>query len=363
MQSEIARLLAAREPHRPQLERIRERCAGKCLYIYGAGFTGKKLCDALLQEGIFPKAMIDRDAGPGARYRNIPLLPPDALAQNGDALVVVCHSTESAEREMAAYCRTRGISQIYTISDFFLADYACMRQASSKLRELFELLNDEESRVTLLALVRASLYLDASALLPPCPYGVGLVPEIPALPGPGRMIDCGAYTGDSVERMLSAGRQLESVLCLEPDPQNYRTLLAYLRGSGIGKTFALLSAVSNTEQILPFSLTGGANSAAGAEGDSLVQCFSIDTLSAKFPPTIIKMDIEGGEKNALLGAQRTIKKYAPDLMISVYHKTEDLWTLPLLIHSLVPAYRMYLRTHGRYGIDTVFYATAGNTPR
>lgn len=56
----------------------------------------------------------------------------------------------------------------------------------------------------------------------------------------------------------------------------------------------------------------------------------------------IKLDIEGDEKIALEGGRNLIKKYFPRMMVSAYHKCEDLWELPLLIHEINPQYKIYL---------------------
>jgi hypothetical protein len=41
----------------------------------------------------------------------------------------------------------------------------------------------------------------------------------------------------------------------------------------------------------------------------------------------------------------------------VYHKTGDLYEIPLLVHQLNPAYRLYLRHFGNYFDDTLLLAT------
>ena len=71
----------------------------------------------------------------------------------------------------------------------------------------------------------------------------------------------------------------------------------------------------------------------------------------------IKMDIEGAERNALIGAKNTIIKNKPVLTVCIYHKPEDFFDIPLLIEETVPGeYEYYVRQY-RYGqSETVLYA-------
>ena len=57
---------------------------------------------------------------------------------------------------------------------------------------------------------------------------------------------------------------------------------------------------------------------------------------------LIKMDIEGAELQALIGAEKTIKKYKPVLVISLYHKLEHIWQIPEFINNLDLNYRFYI---------------------
>ena len=59
----------------------------------------------------------------------------------------------------------------------------------------------------------------------------------------------------------------------------------------------------------------------------------------------IKYDVEGAEKQAIDGTAKTIKAYHPDLLISVYHRTEDLHELILQVNSIAPEYKLYLRRY------------------
>jgi hypothetical protein len=87
-----------------------------------------------------------------------------------------------------------------------------------------------------------------------------------------------------------------------------------------------------------------------------VQCYPLDDLSIAQPVTLIKMDIEGAEYAALLGARNVIARDKPLLAICVYHTQEDIWRIPLLIRSMLPEHRLFLRAYEGDGFQTVVYA-------
>jgi FkbM family methyltransferase len=94
--------------------------------------------------------------------------------------------------------------------------------------------------------------------------------------------------------------------------------------------------------------------------DKKVETITIDTFSeqsALAKVDFIKMDIEGAEVSALLGASKTIKRFKPKLAISVYHKWDDLLVIPQLIHSIRDDYNYYLDCTTGFGGETVLYCS------
>jgi hypothetical protein len=106
-----------------------------------------------------------------------------------------------------------------------------------------------------------------------------------------------------------------------------------------------------------YSLSESQSTLGCGEGRGYVQ--KLDTIISDLCTTLIKMDIEGAEPNALEGAINTIKSRKPRLAISVYHDFRHLWQIPLLITSMVPEYKIYLRHHTSLEYETVCYAIAG----
>ena len=61
----------------------------------------------------------------------------------------------------------------------------------------------------------------------------------------------------------------------------------------------------------------------------------------------IKFDVEGAEHAALLGAKESIRTHRPALRVAAYHRSEDLFDLPLLLAQLCEDYDFHLvRTRG-----------------
>ena len=70
---------------------------------------------------------------------------------------------------------------------------------------------------------------------------------------------------------------------------------------------------------------------------------SVDSILEGEIIDLLKLDVEGDERDALLGAKETIRRSLPNLAVSVYHRTGDIFELPLMIRELLPDYSFYLR--------------------
>jgi FkbM family methyltransferase len=70
----------------------------------------------------------------------------------------------------------------------------------------------------------------------------------------------------------------------------------------------------------------------------------------------IKMDIEGSELSALRGAESAIRRWRPKLAISLYHRPEDFFSIPLWIESLGLGYRSFIEHYSIHHEETVLFA-------
>ncbi len=83
---------------------------------------------------------------------------------------------------------------------------------------------------------------------------------------------------------------------------------------------------------------------------------SLDTV------TFIKMDIEGGEIEALMGMSETIRLARPVLAIAIYHRSTDFVIIPLMLMSMCDDYDFYIRTYGWHSVETILYAVPKERP-
>ena len=156
-------------------------------------------------------------------------------------------------------------------------------------------------------------------------------------------LDLGAYRGDTVEEFIHyCGKEYSDITALEPDRRTFRKLEAYLEN--IEKSMAYQCAVYSENKTLVFSDKAGRQSTVSEKGVE-VQAVSVDSLYSDKTVTYIKMDVEGVEKEAIKGAETVLKNQKPKLNIALYHRSDDIFSLPLQIAKINPEYKFHIRRH------------------
>lgn len=158
------------------------------------------------------------------------------------------------------------------------------------------------------------------------------------------IVDLGAYDGDTIKEFTTfTNDNYRHIYALEPDEKNYKKLV---KNTGELKNITTYNMGAwNKKDTLFFAKKAGRNSKFSYEGVP-VKVTDIDSLIDD-EVSMIKMDIEGSEMNALKGAENIIKKYAPKLYVCAYHRNEDLFAIPLKILQLNENYKIYFR-HSYY---------------
>ena len=161
-------------------------------------------------------------------------------------------------------------------------------------------------------------------------------------------VDLGAYNGDTVREMLLYNPNLQTVVALEPDARNFRKLNEYAQAVENCNIKCINAGAWNENTTLLFDASGNRNAGIVSKGNIVskikeVSVVSVDSVLNGASVDYIKYDVEGSEKEALIGSKETIEKYTPKLLVSLYHRSEDLFALPELVKQLNPHYSLYLR--------------------
>ena len=167
-------------------------------------------------------------------------------------------------------------------------------------------------------------------------------------------VDLGAYDGDTlVEFLNETSMQFKKLYAMEPDGRSYRKLKRrlYMISPALLECYNCGAWSENTTAV--FSLSKGRGSRAASDDSAPrhssrireVKMLTVDSMLRGGEATYIKFDVEGNESQALRGAAETIAAFKPKLNIALYHRSEDMFELPLLAAKLNKKYRFYMRHH------------------
>ena len=238
-----------------------------------------------------------------------------------------------------------------------LFTYEYCMENEEKIQQVYDSLADDYSRKVYANIINFKIsgkieYLSAVTTSKADIYKKIIKPNLNEI-----YVDLGAYNGDTIRELLefTHGRYV-SIYALEPDKKNFKKLAKFI--DGMPHVYAYNAAAWCIDTELPFAAKAGRQSAITAGSENMVGALAVDSILAKKPATIIKMDVEGFEREAIWGAAKTISRYAPKMMVSLYHRNEDIFELPLLIKKLKPSYKLYIR-HQLYipAWETNLYAT------
>lgn len=336
------------------------------LLIYGARVAGCQVRDYLLERGQVVHGFLDRDLTL-REVDGLPVASAEAWAQGNDAVctrvVIGLFNSYVDVGEIINQLECLGYGEIISLVEFvrrypegqpfryWLVRPVYYTQHALRIARFRAQLADETSRELLDRIVQFRTTGDYRCLPPPDAKQY-FPNDLPAWPQPLRFIDCGAYTGDTVQAMREGGVAFEAIATFEPNLDNYQLLVENLCNEPASHFPCGVSDSNRRSGFDPHTGTGGH---LVAEGDP-VFCVRLDDALPSFAPNLIKMDIEGEEPAALCGAQNMLRIYRPNLAIAIYHRAEHLWEIFEQLHSYELGYRFHLRCHAYSSFETVLYA-------
>ena len=317
----------------------------KPILLYGMGDGAEKILTELDKreipvQGVFASLGFVR----GQRFAGYEVTDyRTARERYGEMVVLLCFGTH--RREVMAQIAALAAEQELYAPDVpvagerpFTAEYASRHR--EELEQVYGVLADEQSRRVLRQVVEYKLTGKIAPLLDCQTEPEEAWRNILRLTGEERYLDLGAYTGDTIAEFIGQVGTWRSITALEPDPASFARLEQNTAGLHDCVLYRL-GAYSRYAR-LPLAGAAGRGSRLAPQG-TLAEWDSVDNILCGQPVSYVKIDVEGQESAALAGMQKTLRRCRPKLLVSAYHRAEDLFRLPLQVMALCPDYRVYLR--------------------
>lgn len=334
--------------------------------IFGCGGMGKDICNWLLDAGIKPQCFCDNNEALHGKeiLANIPCICFDSLWKQRDNMyVIVGVGDQAANREInqqlkdfklimrnplgftAYWCQTFDIDGKEFVEG---VQYVLDHAADSASEKLFEVLTNYrlQDRVIDYPLDSMDRFYHPDQYIEKDLIDYSKIKSY---------VDCGAYTGDSLERFISLGTDAE-YHCFEMDQSIFEVLKRNAAVYSDKRIHLYPCGVGKQERMVSYIPVDNGSSRIDEKGNRTAWIVPLDSIDFKRKVDFIKMDIEGAEEDAIEGAKKLIKRDHPVLAVSIYHNFSQFANIVKQIKDLEPRYQVYIRHHRCTTQDTVCYA-------
>ena len=246
--------------------------------------------------------------------------------------------------------------------------YACLQldakeyfsREKEQIEKILQNFHDEKSKELYQHMIKNLMtgrFVDFSAYEPNQYFGNDVIKGL----AKGIFLDAGVCQGEEIDRALQTSEVF--IHGFEPDARNYAYLLEKYKGEKRVEIHPY--ALWNCEEELCFttnSVVPSTSRLGKRETSQKIEKIKAMPVDALLPildkenEYFLKMDIEGAEYQALLGAAAFIKATHAKLAICIYHSLEDYIRLPMLLMERYPFYRFYFRQHSVTTGEGVLYA-------
>ncbi len=164
------------------------------------------------------------------------------------------------------------------------------------------------------------------------------------------VLDVGGHLGTFSRAALERGARL--VVAFEPEPTNAACFKrTFEREIADGRVVLLEAAAWESSGSLQLAtrmndaastVVSGMWGVDAAKGQVTVRATTIDAEVERLGldrVDFIKMDIEGAERNALQGGRNTLTRFAPRLVLCIYHRSDDPVAVPEVVLQARPQYK------------------------
>nr|WP_240905846.1 FkbM family methyltransferase [Thiorhodococcus mannitoliphagus] len=364
--------LISEVPHSDAASLNAIRDSGLPVVQWGAGELSWYIWNYLTQNGIFPVALCDSNPDRhGSTYLGLPVLSyvdmkEQLTREKGGYHIVVSTGPKYKEEIFSFLERSGEKNRVWYFRGYEVCgekfSYSYLREYANSFEEVYFSLADEYSKKVFVNVLNAKISGNFDyyrTIQTTCEY---FDDDIIQLGSEEVYMDIGSFGGNAIiEFARRTQGEYAGIIAVEPDKRNRQVLQERLTKNRLYGVEVIEYGVWNKREVLYFhnGREGGSRiseeATTGFGGYSL-DVDTVDNLLLGRRVSYISMDIEGAERRALLGAGGTIRRWKPKLAVSVYHRREDLFDIPILVLSLNPAYRLYLRHYTDNQTETVLYA-------
>jgi len=324
----------------------RLKATKKPVVLYGMGDGADKILGVLTTRGIDVAGVFASYGFVRKKlFHGMPLMGySEAAQQFGDMAVLVAFGTHLPE-VIANIKRIAKEQELYVPDVPFYGntvfDLAFAKENADKLRYVYSHLATEQDRYTFESLVRYKLSGRAEYLYR-CETSKKQAYALLGLGNSEVYVDCGAFIGDTVAELVGETGGYDRIYAIEPDERTYRKLCA--NTAGMQNTEIINAAVADKVGTTTF-FAAGSRGSKQAENGKKTPTVSVDYILGGKAASYIKMDVEGMEAAAIDGAAETIKRFKPKMYLSCYHRSEDLFDIPMRVLSIRDDYKLHIVHH------------------
>ncbi len=338
-------------------------------YIYGAGQDALLFIDNCHKSNIKILGVFDDDSKKiGQKFSQYTVQSTKSvsslISKNSPAIITTHRVAGAANRLIEIGVKSfvpAWVLQILSPEQFtphmYYRDWAeDLALNKDKYVALWNLFKDDESRRIYKAIIQFKLRFDPLVLLKNVSTTDEYFPNgIIKLTDEEVFVDGGAWTGDSVRVFKQkVNDKFKRVYAFEPSSVPLPTLIQNYANDT--RVRVVNKGMHSETTVFRFEDLGSTASRFSAAGSIELPVTTIDEVVGSDPVSFIKLNIEGAEASALMGAQSTIRKHKPKMAICVYHNPRDIWELPEVLNKITDGYDYYLRHHDAGIIQLVVYA-------
>jgi FkbM family methyltransferase len=316
--------------------------AHKNVCVFGCG---KFLADLVNNRDILnylgANLLSDSDEGKhGTILYGLPVLPPDELYGLADLVVIFC-----VGKPDLLFDRFRDLNaikfQIYDVNAEYDIQNACSFEQNAIL-DVYDILADDLSRE---AYANELLFRCAgrprdreAAVNDRFRY------DFLRLTRHESFVECGSFYGYEIGEFIKTVRnRFQSIVGFEPMRDAYEALLKKYGDPRV--SFRNAAVGDSTETVYIDALSPVGANIRDSVSDLTRQCRMVRLDDEIQECSFLAMNVEGSEAAAIRGGGGVISKNRPKIMLDLNHRFQDFWELPLLLKSIVPDYKIFIRPY------------------